>query len=614
MNEAFHFRGGKNILRPEHMAIMNGWATAGVNQNRALSVNGLWAPPYYSEDFALDVRLNGQEAKADDFCWYPYGIEREGRAGNLHVHSLTALCAGMSAFVMRVSLTGNPGEAVCAQILTQGSVGRQDFWGFGRQKAAQNEGCEIALRSSQTELTLDENGKALFWLAAAIGEKGQAQTEADSIRADWEGAVQAQFAAYDRAVTDLFERLPSFSCENPALNAFYKRSLVHYITNRWDIPEFHLRPTYCTGGARGGCFGAYLWDYAAGWELHPLFDPAATRAHIAHYLSIDMERHYAFNPVDGKPFGPWYPVNSEKIVGLIRYYALHTGDTEFLRESINGKPVWRHAVAQAALLDDPTKPAALIDYGIEGEHHLELRRGFPYCGVMPDLNARRYQTYQWAADIAQLAGQPQPFLRRRAEEIKVLMRRLWDDEKRWFAFEHGGKRDFRWTVQMYKFIDSAVLDEEQKAGLLSHLNEDEFYSAYGLHSLSKRDEAYDQADIDNGGGGACTLFPTQIAEKLYRAGHPDEASDMLRRVLWWGERVPYWGDSFVANYMDYRQDTPLQCAIGGVTGAQAIIFGMFGIQVRLDGAILFNPRPPAWAGRIELRNLRLRGHVIDFSS
>jgi hypothetical protein len=29
--------------------------------------------------------------------------------------------------------------------------------------------------------------------------------------------------------------------------------------------------------------------------------------------------------------------------------------------------------------------------------------------------------------------------------------------------------------------------------------------------------------------------------------------------------------------MDYRKDTPLQNAIGGVAGTQAIIFGMFGI-------------------------------------
>ena len=44
---------------------------------------------------------------------------------------------------------------------------------------------------------------------------------------------------------------------------------------------------------------------------------------------------------------------------------------------------------------------------------------------------------------------------------------------------------------MFKPIGSGVLDKECEQGLLSHLNEDEFLSAYGLHSLSKRDPAYD---------------------------------------------------------------------------------------------------------------------------
>ncbi len=38
-------------------------------------------------------------------------------------------------------------------------------------------------------------------------------------------------------------------------------------------------------------------------------------------------------------------------------------------------------------------------------------------------------------------------------------------------------------------IGSGVLDKEQEGGLLSHLNDDEFLSGYGLHSMSKQDPA-----------------------------------------------------------------------------------------------------------------------------
>ena len=157
-----------------------------------------------------------------------------------------------------------------------------------------------------------------------------------------------------------------------------------------------------------------------------------------------------------------------------------------------------------------------------------------------------------------------------------------------------------------------MLDAEEEAGLLNHLNsEDEFLSEFGLHSLSKTDIAYDQVDIDNGGGGSYTSFPPQIAERLYKAGQSAAAENILKRILWWGDRVPYWGDSFVANHIDYRKDTPLQSTIGGTAGAQCIIFGMFGIRAEIDGSLCIDPHPPAIAPNISLHGLKLRGHVLD---
>ena len=75
--------------------------------------------------------------------------------------------------------------------------------------------------------------------------------------------------------------------------------------------------------------------------------------------------------------------------------------------------------------------------------------------------------------------------------------------------------------------------------------------------------------------------------------------------------MPYWGDSFVANHVDYRKDTPLQNTIGGTAGAQCIIFGMFGVRAEIDGSLSIDPRPPAIAPHISLHGLKLRGHVLD---
>jgi hypothetical protein len=269
-------------------------------------------------------------------------------------------------------------------------------------------------------------------------------------------------------------------------------------------------------------------------------------------------------------------------------------------------------IIHAMFGDDLEKPIDLIDYGPSGSH-LELRRGFPYNHVSPDLNARRYANYLRAATLCELAGQPAPFLRERAEMLKPLLKqRLWDKEARWFCFEDSrGKRDLRYTVQMFKPIGSGVLDEECEQGLLSHLNEEEFLSAYGLHSLSKRDPAFDQLDYDNGGGGNCTCFPPQIIERLYQAGHPQLAADMMSRLLWWGETMPYWGDSLAANCKEYRRDTPLQCTFDGATVAQCIIFGTFGVRANPNGDIVIKPNPFPLASTLELNGLKVRGHTVD---
>jgi hypothetical protein len=379
------------------------------------------------------------------------------------------------------------------------------------------------------------------------------------------------------------------------------------------VPEFILHPYYSTGSVNGGCVCDYLWNFGECWEILPLVDPAANRAHIKQFLVTDMTQHFAFEPTTGKAFGPWYMVNQEKIIGMIYCHVLNTGDVGFLAEKVDGKTVLEHAIVNAMYGDDLAKPVALIDYG-PSNSHLELRRGLPYNHVMPDLNGRRYQNYVQAAELAEMAGKPAPQLRRRAEELKVVLKdRLWNRQTRWFDFlNEKGQKDTRYTVQMFKLFGSKVLDAEQEAGLLGHLlSEKEFLSEFGLHSMAKGDPAYDPTDVDNGGPGICTGFVGQIAEKLYKAGKPDAAEEILKRVLWWGDRLPYWGDSIVADKMDYRHDTPLQCTIDGVDLAQGVIFGMFGVRAEFNGDICINPHPPKLASRIELHKLRLRGRTLD---
>ncbi len=176
---------------------------------------------------------------------------------------------------------------------------------------------------------------------------------------------------------------------------------------------------------------------------------------------------------------------------------------------------------------------------------------------MPDLNGQRYVGYTHAYELSKLADETLPYLPERAAALKTLMKKeLWSQEDKWFYFDNG-KKQLRWTNIMFMLINSPVLDEEERDGLISHLNEKEFLGEYGIHSISKLDSAFDQADIDHGGGGSYVSFPPIIAQKLYNQGYDTEADNILQRYLWLGDHLPYWGDSHVANEKDYRHDTLL---------------------------------------------------------
>lgn len=101
------------------------------------------------------------------------------------------------------------------------------------------------------------------------------------------------------------------------------------------------------------------------------------------------------------------------------------------------------------------------------------------------------------------------------------------------------------------------------------------------------------------------------ARQARQEGLPQLAEQIFSRILWWGERTPYWGDSFASNYVEYRKDTPLQSTFDASSVAQAIVFGMFGIRNAANGEVTVDPHPPGFSPRIAQRGVRLRGQVFD---
>lgn len=645
MLNRFSLEGSRNIMDEDDFGIINGRMTFRVNYRDVSTVSGLYAPPYASSDYLMEIRFFGEKVPTRErYQWYPNEVRRYGTIQGIDISTVTVLTAKERAGLIAVTLTNTTGkdQIIPVGISIKGGLDYVLSWGFFRPEARRPVRTEVSentlVRSNSagsivvstdipglkwfelaahwnTCVNLPAGSSTTYHVAIGIGGADEPLPACRQILQDPRQTISDARDACASRLEDIFTKLPKFTADNKELEAFYYRSLINLYMTRWEVPEFILHPYYGSGAVIGGCVGNYLWEFGIPAEIFPLYDAPAAKEHIKQFMRIDITKHYLFNPMNGQADGPWYPVNQSLIIRLIYYYVLHTGDVRFLEEKINGTAVLDYAITCALFGDDTSKPVSLYDYGKEGEHHLELRRGFPYQGVMPDLNGRRYDSYLKTFQLTKLAGRPADYLPERAMALKALLKKqLWNAENQWFYFKADGKKQTRWTGLMFMLINSGVLDREEEKGLLTHWNDKEFLGEYGLHSIAKTDPAYDQVDIDNGGGGSYNAFPPMICERLYNSGYPTAADNLLQRILWWGERVPYWGDSFVANFIGYREDTPLQSDFSSLAGAQSVIFGMFGVSVNFAGDITINPHVPSFSPAIALQGLKLRGYNIDITA
>ncbi len=642
----FAIRGKESIISPEDLGLINGKLTLNGYYVDIAEIRGLWAPPYYSRDFRFRMRFNGRPVRSSDYLWSPEMLTRYARSGAFQLTSKLVPAADRrgAVLVMEITNRSKKAENLTLQFEAAGLLGKHFHWGFnyptgGEFTTAKVEKGVLVLSADDIQIRVGSSlpldfvkpvcagvmntpdlkfapgEKKVFYCCLAIAPAKEAKEVMEYLLSDPEKAVQDARRHWKSRVDGMFARMPEFSSDNPAYEKLYHRSLLHLLLNEWNVPEFLLHPFYGTGSINGGCVCSYLWNYGEPWRLWSMLDPESAKAHLCTYLKLDLTECFSFHPDDGAAFGPYYPINQEKVLLLTYAYVTQTCDKGFLMEKVNGKRIIDHMIDQALMLDDLSKEAHLVDYGA-GNHHLELRKKLRYDGIVPDLNLRRCVNYRIADKLCTIAGVTPPcdMVKRAAALRDAIHKELYSAADGWFYANENGEKYHRYTMQMFKALgwgDWAMLPEAEKA-LTGHLmNENEFLGPFGIHSLAKNDPAYDERDIDNGGPGACPSFAPAIADRLYQSGNHTAGDEILRRLCWLGEYLPYCGDSHRADVRDYRRDTPLQCDIQGTGAAQTMIFGLFGITPTENFTVEISPHLPHDMNSMALTGVKLCGKVFD---
>ena len=642
----FAFDGKNSILEDKNIGICADIASMLTPPSSVTAMKGFQGCPYTNTAFDFDLWIDGEKVKCDSWKWLPNAILRWGNTKKFAVQTVTAVVPGIRAAVQKVTVKNLTETSLTMplSVAYRGVTRREETWKFkipeGEKDCRDNyiddlnpqmlssvcDGAAYRLTTSlegmkqfkraylwETEIALPAGEVLTFYFSAHMGDERMTLQEALAALGNYELILERSFGYLEEEVKRIYDNLPRLKSDDPELDNLYYRSLVTYILSRWENPDLCAIPYYSTGSVTGGCMCSYLWDYCGGLMMHPIYDPEGNKEQLRAYLRNDLTQSYALNPVTSGAVGPWYPINQEKIILMVYHHIRATGQTEFLFEQVGNRTVLEWMRFHAYVCDDLSKEADLYDYGEKGNSHLELHHNGngPYNGIMPDLNARRYLNYMRVYELTVLAGQPDENLPKRAAVLAEKLKMLWNDKEKWYDFiDADGHRDTRYTVQMFKFLNSDVIGKKEREGLVSHLNEKEFLSKFGLHSLSKLDPQYDQDDIDNGGGGICTHFTMQICAQLYEIGYDALATDILKRVCWWGTRMPYMGDSCAANYIANRENTPLQGDISSVAAAQMMFFYIFGIQPGFDDSIRICPVKNRPAQNMQVENARLRGKTF----
>lgn len=643
LNETFHnpfenteelaMSSGDCILEGRHLWVSNEIQTVNPDFTGIGGISKLYSPPFNLSPFQMETTFFGKKVEPQNYTWKPGEIIQEADIEGVRIKCLLVPVYPQTKVIQVIGLSNPAGNAVVVPVTITASpfFSADSIWSWSpknaNKPAATRENREVntlCFETADGEITIGtdypEIKKAAHQLTGEIRLAPQSE-KYFAITVSWKGKNDPQGSGsrsveelirqsrkrWNERIEEAYNRLGRIRSSNRELDLFYKRGILTLLTCEWNKEEMLLRPYFAESGIDGGAVCSYMWGLAYVSKMMPLYNPQAWKEQIRQAIRTDAEHHYAFIPTTGKSIGPWYSYNQYAMIRTIFDYVGITGDQAFLSEVVNSEKVIDYCIRQALYQDEISSGVRLINYGTN-ENLLELKKTGTYQFYVPSPNAERCWSYRAVDELCRLAGVKSPDLSVRADSLAGLItRELWSEEKNWFfTKDTTGVRHFCPSIQVFDMLRCGVLTKAQERKILTHLNEREFLSEYGVHSLSKEEPGYDLNDADWGGPGVYAGDAPELVEDLYRSGYPEKAEDILKRILWWGKRLPYYPQAIIADQIDYRRNGRAN-VIAGLTATQSVLFGTLGLRFSSDGTVSIQPEKTSLFDTLQLDGLLIHG-------
>jgi hypothetical protein len=426
--------------------------------------------------------------------------------------------------------------------------------------------------------------------------------------------LAARIARADHALRERLqwaaENIPRISTADQQLNDLYYRSVLSVLESRWERENFFVHPFY----AAGTWLFTTAWDTSYASELLSILDPKGLREAFLAFIRSGLLT-CTYIPWNGEAGEFAYAQDPFAKMRILRDYLGGTGDLAFLDRVENGATVYEWMKRMGVdLKKQRGRPDGLLDFGSNSNNLLEIRTD-GYEHVVAATNGLAAKYFQQIADWGRVRNDPdaEQFAQWALQLKKSLNDKLWNEQAGWFdnLFPDGSRQQVM-SYHLFDILNTGLLSERQQHRLVEHIREGEFLGPYGMYSIAKSDDVHwDLMDEDWGGGGQYTGMPLRIAESLYRLGYSQLGWNILARCARWTERYPYLPqDAFTDSIADLdEEDMPLEIAAG--SGAQAVLFGVFGLRPALDGSLAILPAYHAELGEAKMAGYLFRGHLYD---
>ena len=625
----------------QHIFVNSGYTTVQPHSNTVMGVNDFHSPPFAVSEFGMLVELevNGHylkdtasRGKGDVGLlysggkWLPHQIERHGtyhhfvdaQLVSIGIKSKLVPMINRAGFVLQIELTNRGDTPLEIEVKPQVDPGLPRFipldqWLFSTPKLTgetavsttpntwQNSEVKLHLIQENETVRIEAAGNETAVIAIVATKPDESIQPPASLLA-W---VDESIQAWQNRLDSYLQNVPTLTSDIPRLADYYLRSLVSGLVCIWENPAFLLNPHIATSGVDGGSICSYLWDIGGDApHLFSLMFGEAILPIARQFTAIDLQQFYAFTP-NGDGIGVRYAYSPWSFARLTTAIAAHLDLPPDLYQAL-----------KTLLLEEESyvdQTALLIDYGTQ-DNLLEMR-GAGYEHIVASPNAERAWSLRQLAELAELPADnnaPTDSWRQRADQIIAAVRaELWDNEKGWFKAKYPNDiEEVVYSVQIFDAFRAGACTPAMADQVLSHLRDGAFLGSYGVHSISQEDAChFEMNDPDWSGGGAFSGEGPLLVLTLYEQKRPFLAYNILQRHLWMGQHLPFFPQE---HYADKPFAPPHKRAniSAGLTGAEAILHGLVGIQPQLDGTLWLDPQPPT-DGKIRITGYGFRGHMID---